>query len=170
MNLNKKCKICAQCDECDRFSSEGNFFHRYQQNGVKKNFQRYQDAVKKILPLKLQILQIFTAKFNAYLKFTWSSIEESDRWRSGIRSCWHVGGERTEPVSGSFFCKKSGELFHRYIPQILQNFISFNGKTCGHFAVKRAFHRYSPLILHFYYQTLNRSLILKLVNSLGRPD
>ena len=27
----------------------------------------------------------------------------SDRWRSGIKICWHVGGNRFEPVYGSFF-------------------------------------------------------------------
>ena len=35
-----------------------------------------------------QFLQIFTAKFNAYHKFTGNIIEVSDRWRSGVKSCW----------------------------------------------------------------------------------
>ena len=34
--------------------------------------------------LKTQILQLFTANFNAYLKLTGIIIELSHRWRSGI--------------------------------------------------------------------------------------
>ena len=69
-----------------------NFFYCCQQNAV-KNFS----------PLKLQILQMFTANFNEYLKFTGNITEVSNRWRSRIRSCWHPGGESFEPVYGSFF-------------------------------------------------------------------
>ena len=49
------------------------------------------------------IANIYRAVFNAYLKFTGSIIEVSGRWRSGIRSCWHAGGGRFEPVYDSFF-------------------------------------------------------------------
>ena len=75
-----------------------------------KKFSARRMRWKKFSPLKLQILQTFTAKFNAYRKFTWKIIKVKERWRSGIRSCWHVGGDRFEPIYGSFFfCKKSGE-------------------------------------------------------------
>ena len=50
----------------------------------------------------MQILQIFTASLNDYLKFTGNIIEVRDRWRRGIRRCWHAGGERFEPVYGRF--------------------------------------------------------------------
>ena len=83
------------------------YFQRYQ-DSMKKNFHRYQDAVKKFSPLKSQILKKFSSIFNANFKFTGNIIEVSDkRRRSGIRSCWHTGGERFETVSGNFFCKKS---------------------------------------------------------------
>ena len=57
-------------------------FHRCEQNEVQKKLLRYRDDVKKKLPLKLQILQIFTAKFNAFIKLTGNIIEVSNRWRS----------------------------------------------------------------------------------------
>ena len=76
-----------------------------------KNFQQYQqNAVEKYSPLKLQVLKIFTVKFNSYLKLTGNISEESENWRIGIRSCCYVGGERFEPVYGVFFfVKESGE-------------------------------------------------------------
>ena len=59
-------------------------------DAVKIILRRYQQyAVKK---------KLFAANFNAYLKFTWNIIEVSDRWRSGIRSYWHAGGEKFETV------------------------------------------------------------------------
>ena len=56
-------------------------------------------------PLKLQILQIFTANSNAYL--TGDLNEVSDRGQSGKRSCSQVGGERFKPLYGSFFSVKN---------------------------------------------------------------
>ena len=78
-------------------------FHRYQQNAVKKIQSYQQNAVKKFLShLKSQTLQIFTANFITYLKFTWNFIAVSDRWRSGIRTWWHAGSQ--QGVSGSKQC------------------------------------------------------------------
>ena len=75
------------------------FFHRYQQKVVKKVFHRYQQkAVKKFSPLKSQIIQIFTANFNAYLKFTGYIKKVGVRWSSGLTRRWHAGGERFERV------------------------------------------------------------------------
>ena len=47
-------------------------FHRYHQNAVKKNFHRYQqNAVKKnFSPLKLQILQKFTALISTLILYS----------------------------------------------------------------------------------------------------
>ena len=62
------------------------------------------------------------------------------------------------------FCKNSGECGEKKIsPQnstlFLQKFTAFsafNAKRCGRFAVKKVFfHRYSPLILHFFCQNLD---------------
>ena len=51
-----------------------------------------------------------SSNFNACIKFTWKIIEVSERWRNEIRSCWHAGGEKFEPVYGCFFfCSKYGE-------------------------------------------------------------
>ena len=86
-------------------------------NAVKKSFKQLNffhslNATsrmrwKKRSPLKSQILQILTANFNAYLKFTGIIIQIGDRWRIEIRSCWHAGGERFEPVYGSFVFLKN---------------------------------------------------------------
>ena len=40
--------------------------------------------MKKISPLKSEILQIFIAIFNAYLKFTGNVNEISDQWRFSV--------------------------------------------------------------------------------------
>ena len=116
VNLNKKCKIGAQCDDCVEKNFwavekifhcillvvQKNFlsplkrlkkiFHRYQQHAVNKNSPLPEDCgdIKfSMLPGRSpQFLQIFTAKFNAYHKFTGNIIEVSDRWRSGVKSCW----------------------------------------------------------------------------------
>ena len=105
MNWNKKCKICAQCDEYGEknFSAVKFFIHHLcgEKNSalpgcvgkknsalpgcVGKKIQRYQDAVKKISTLKVQFIERFNTKFNAYLKFTGIIIDVSDRWRSGKR-------------------------------------------------------------------------------------
>ena len=81
------------------------FKRRFYKNARKKNFHRYQqNAVKKkFSQLKLQTLQIFTANFITYLKFTWNFIAVSDRWRSGIRTWWHAGSQWFEAMYGSFF-------------------------------------------------------------------
>ena len=92
-------------------------FHRYQQNAVKKYISgtsrmRWKKIFaplpaecgeKKFSPLKLQILQIFTANFNGYLKMTGIISKVSHRWRSGIRSCWHAWDKRFQPVYGGLF-------------------------------------------------------------------
>ena len=155
----------AECGEKKIFTATSRMrlkkiFHRYQQNAVKKNFS----------PLKFQTLQILTANINAYLKFTSNIIKLSERWRSGIRRQWHAGGQRFEPVYGCYFFVrnpvnavkknfsplKTANLtkIHRLKPQILQKttaFNAFNAKRCGRFAVKKVFfHRYSPLILHYF--------------------
>ena len=110
-------------------------FHRYQQNAVTKNFA----------PLKLQILQIFTAKINAYLKFAGNITEVSERWRSGIRSWWHGGGKWFKPVYGSSFFVRNPVnavkeiIWQRNTTQFLQiftTFSAFHAKICGRFAVK----------------------------------
>ena len=141
-------------------------FHRNQQNAVKnfsllpaecgeKNFLTATSRMrlKKISPLKSQLWQIFTAYFNAYLKFTGNTIEVIDRWRSGIGSWSHTGGELFEPVYGSFFFVwnpvNAVKIFCRLYSQILQRFTALtaiNAKRCERFAVKNFFHRYSPLI------------------------
>ena len=119
---------------------------------MKENFSTLpaECGEKKFSPLKSQILQIFNAKFNAYLKFTENIIEVSDRWRSGIRSSWHAVVGWLEPSVRQFiFCKKSGECGEKTFPplnstQILQNFATFaafNATRCGRFAVK---------ILHYF--------------------
>ena len=79
------------------------------------------ESGKKIFsPLKLQILQIFTAKFNAYLKFAGNIIVVSERWRSRVRSWWHACDTWFEPVYGSFFFVRNPvnavkKIFHRKI-------------------------------------------------------
>ena len=129
-------------------------FQRYQQNAVKKFSPLLTECREKNSPLKSQILQIFTANFNAYLKFTGNIIEVSDSWRSGIRSCQNAGGERCETVHGSFFFRKKsvqcGEKNFTAIKK--QKLTAFNAKTFGRFAAKKFFfHRYSPLILHYVF-------------------
>ena len=70
----------------------------------------------KFLPLLAECEEkiFFTAKisnitniqglnFNANFEFRGNIIEVSDRWRIGIRSCWHAGGEKLEPMYGNFF-------------------------------------------------------------------
>ena len=118
-------------------------FQRYQQNLVKNNFsavpaecgeKKFFSATSRMRwrtnsLLKEQIFQILTANFNAYLKFTGNHIKLSDGWCSGIRSCWHAGGEMFEPVYDSFFfCRKSSECgennFHCWNLQILTKFHS----------------------------------------------
>ena len=85
---------------------------------MKKNFSPLpaECGEKKISLLKSQILQIFTAKFKAYLKFAGNIIDVSERWRSGIGSWRHEGDKWFEPVYGSFFfVKKSGECGEKTI-------------------------------------------------------
>ena len=136
--MKKNSPLPAECGEKK--------FHRYQQNAVKKIFS---SLPAECAEKKLQIFLIFAAIFNACLKFTGNIINVCERLRSGIKSCRHAGGARFETVYGSFFCKECGEKI--ISPQILQKFTAFNAKICGHFAVKKVFfHRYSPLILHYF--------------------
>ena len=160
----KKCKICAQCVESGEkkfkrrkiffhgISGETKFFTATSRMRWKKNFTATSKKLwKKISQLKSKILQIFTAKFNAYLKFTGNIIDVSDRWRSGIRSWWHAVGEWFEPLYGSFFfgrnpvnaVKKISTLNSTQISQKFTAFIAFNAKRWGRFAVKKNF--FSPL-------------------------
>ena len=112
-------------------------FHRYQQNAVKKIFSA----------LKSQILQIFTAKLNACLKFAGNIIEVSERWRSGIRSLWHAGGTWFAPLYVFFLVRNTANAVKKnFSPQnstqFLQKFTAFsafNTKRCGRFAVKKVF-------------------------------
>ena len=71
----------------------------------KKFLQSNQDAVKKNSTLKLQILQIFTAKFNTYLKFTWNIFKVSDILRSGKKLLTRGRSEVGTRVR-LFFCKQ----------------------------------------------------------------
>ena len=117
MSLSKKCKNCAQCNELKKIekikrikklsSVEENFSPLPAKSWCgEKTFFSATSRMRwknKFSPLKLLFLQIFTANFNAYLKFTGNVIKVSDRWRSGIRGCWHAGDERLKPVYGSFF-------------------------------------------------------------------
>ena len=124
----------------------------------KKSFYRYQqNAVKKFFTANIaNLTNIRCANFNAYLKFTGNIIDASDRWRSGIRSCWHPGGEVRTRVRQFLFCKKSGECGEKKISP--QKFTPFNAKRCGCFAVKNVF--FSPLftgnLTVFFYHTSTR--------------
>ena len=120
---------------------------------MKKNFSSLsaECGEKKFSPLKWQILQIFTDKFNAYLKFAGNIIEVSDRWRNGIRCWWHAVGEWFQPQYGSFFFVKNpvnavkrnfSTLNSTQILQKFTAFTAFSAKRCGCFAVKKVF---SPL-------------------------
>ena len=58
----------------------------------------------------------------------------SDRWRCGIRSFWHAGDERFEPVYGSFLFVRNPvnaveEKFPHWKLQILQKFTAKNRKS-----------------------------------------
>ena len=130
--------------------------------GERKNFQRYQCAVKRNSPLKLQIVQIFTANFNDYLKFTGIIRDVSERWSSGIRRCWHSGVDRFEPVYGSFFFArnpliavkkmsplKTANLTNRPLFLRIQSYKM--RALCGE---KNFFHSYSPLTLHYFLSKL----------------
>ena len=84
---------------------------RFALNAVKavKNIsQRYQqNAVTKLSPLKLQTIQIFPANIKDSLNFTGNIDEVSNRWRSGITSWSHAGGEWFEPFYGKFYSVKN---------------------------------------------------------------
>ena len=108
----------------------------------------------------MQIIQTFNANFNAYVKFAGNIKQVCDGWGSGIRSCWHAGGERFEPVYDSFFFVRNP------VNAVKKNFAAINSvqrykmpALCG----KTSFsHRYSPLILlYFFDRTSIRALPLR---------
>ena len=114
------------------------------------------NAVKKTHSILPHFLQKFTAKFTAILTkklsqlfsnlywiwfiFTRNSIEVSDSSRSGIRSWRNAGGERFDPVYGSFFFAENTVKISNS-PQ----FTAFTAKRCKKYAVifSTAFHRIS---------------------------
>ena len=100
---------------------------------------------KKFSPRKSQILQLFTANFNAYPKFTGNFTDVSDRWRSGIGSCWHAGGERFEPVYDSFFFVRSpvNAVKNNFSPLKTAKFTAFNAEKMLAYCGDKSF--FSPL-------------------------
>ena len=137
------CKICVQCDKCGEKNLSVDFFF-HDLSGERKFFTATsRTRWKKLSPLKLQILQIFTPNFNAYLKFRGNIIEVSDRRRSGIRSCWHAGGENFEPMYGSFLeeIAECGENKFSMLKTAnltkIHRFQRIQRWRCGRFAVKK---------------------------------
>ena len=137
-------------------------FHRYHQNAVKKNFSPLpaECGEKKFFTAKIANLRnIHRANFNAYLLFTGNIIKVSERWRSGLPSWPHIWGRGSNPCTAVFFVRIPVNAEKKnFSPQnstlFLQKFTAFsafNAKRCGRFALKKVFfHRYSPLILHYF--------------------
>ena len=110
-------------------------------NGVKKNSPHFTAFSNKNSP------HLYFNIYWIWFKF-WINIKEVlDRWRSWIRSWRHAGGEKFEPVNGSFFfCKSSAECGEK--KTIHRNFTAFCAKRCKKYAVKFIyFHRISPHFL-----------------------
>ena len=137
------------------------FFQRYQQNAVKTKFSPLPAECdeKKIFTAKIAILtNIHRANFIAYLKFTANIFEVSDRWRSGIRSCWLARGQRFETCTAvSFFVRNPVNAVKKIFSPL---------KTAKTHRIQRYkmralcgenffFHRYSPLILYYFLTKLD---------------
>ena len=143
------CKICAQCVECreEKTFKRWFFFTATSRMRWKKFFSATTMRWNFFSPLKSQM---FTAKFNAYLKFTGNIVEVSERWRSGKRSCWHVGDGRGGVYGGFSFVRNPVKI--KISPLKAANLTKIHRlqrQKCGPFAVK-FFYRYSPLMLHYF--------------------
>ena len=111
-------------------------------------------------PLKLQTLQILTAKFNTYLKVAGNFIEWSDRWRSGLQSWWHAGGGCFEPMYGSLFFV--GNPVNKWKKKFTaKNRKSY--KSSPHSALKDV----GALRWKFFFTTIHRSSYITFWQNLG---
>ena len=147
--MKKKLPLPAECGEKNS--------QCYQQNAVKKKFTATSRMRWKFFFTAeiANLTNYHRANLNAYLIFT-GNIHEV---RSGIRYCWIAGGERLEPLYGIFFFVRNLVNAVKKIFSLLKiaNSPHSTLKDAGALRWKKFFHRYSPLILHYFGQTSTRA-------------
>ena len=129
---------------------------------------------------------VFNNVYWIWFKFTKNRNEVSDSWRSGMRSCWHAGGERFKPVYRFFFTANPWMRWKKDISALKTANLKISPlkkanltknsmlsppssqKDAGALWWNFFFHRYSPPLLHYFFdKTLTRDLIINYCHRLN---